>query len=91
MLMGCSPGHRPGPTLFKRVAAKIGGLADAEFCLHEPTLFVYRGEVRSGVVRGIGSDRVLVRDDARDALRSFKYQLIDGRPAGDAIVGKGEC
>ena len=62
------------------VEAKSDSLAAVVFRQHESVAFVYEGQVRSGIVRRIGFEAVLVHDDARGGLRSFRYDRVDGRP-----------
>lgn len=63
------------------VEAKSDGLRAVEFRKQEAVAFVYAGELRSGVVRRIGSDGVLVHDEAKNELRLFKYDKVEGGPS----------
>lgn len=67
-------------SLARIVEAKSDGLRAVEFRKHEAVAFLYAGELRSGIVRRIGSDGVLIQDDARGDLRLFKYDKVEGRP-----------
>jgi len=68
------------PKKEKVVEAKVAGLGDVTFRRYEPVAFLYEGQLRTGVVKRIDQDAVLLEDDDRRSLRRFRDDKIEGRP-----------